>query len=322
MTDHMIIGSEALNFHYPNLGREPKDIDIIALERYFENIVDMEKDRIEYIQHSPTGLSHIIKYEDDLRPREFFIADKQESLMKILDYRHTSHYASLGVLYSLKKAHIHYPIKFSKHIQDYILLRSLIRKQEGVYSVDDLADLERDRLDLNPELTRLLQQDTVKRLGELKTPKMNQNTEKFFGKSKKYVKSYYVHDDMHKAIAMMHSGQVQYEKILKDNSEVETDYEKWKTLPVREQIYCVLEEVYVIALERKILPGIFETDTPQWNAKDAFDWALMRVCTTLCDGFFREFATRAYKQIQGRYNAGYVESFLKTISQYDRIEAD
>lgn len=322
MTDYVIIGSAALKEHFPDLPRTPKDIDIIITQSMFEKTLDTYSHEIESIQHSSSGLSHIVKFDYTDQVREYFIADKQEGLMKFLDYQHPSHYANLGSLYSLKKSHIHRPIGFHKHVKDMHIIRSLIRKQENISSYDDLNSVDKDLCDLNPELTKLLLADTERRLGALDTPKMNQTTEKFFGKSKKYVKSYYVHDNMHKAIARMHNGTVMYEKILKDGSEVETDVKKWINLSLTERIWCVLEEVYVIALERKILPMMFEKDAPYWKPKQAFDWALMRVCTNLCDGFFRDFAVKAYNLIQERYNSNYVDVFLKQISQYDRIEAD
>lgn len=321
MSDYVIIGSAALKEHFPDL-RTPKDIDIVMTQSKFDCTIEEYSHEISSIQHSPTGLSHIVKFDCFDQAREYFIADKQEGLKKLLDYSHKGHYANLGTLYSLKKSHIHRPIKFDKHIRDIHILRSLIRKQENISSYDDISSVGKDLCDINPELTEVLIRDTENRLGKLKTPKMNQSTEEFFGKSKKYVKSYYHHDDMHKAIAKLHKGKVMYEEILRDGSEVETDIDKWKTLSVTERLWCVLEEVYVIALERKILPIMFEKDAPYWEPEQAFNWALMRVCTTLCDGFFRDFAVKAYMHLKRRYNSNYVDIFLNQISQYDRIKTD
>jgi hypothetical protein len=46
----------------------------------------------------------------------------------------------------------------------------------------------------------------------------------------------------------------------------------------------------------------------------------MRVCTTLCNGFFREFAVRAYDEIQKQYNSDYVNLFFKNINKYEKEE--
>jgi len=128
-------------------------------------------------------------------------------------------------------------------------------------------------------------------------------------------------------LAMAHDQDPIYLKILKEGAEVETDHELWKKLTIQQKIWCVLEEVYVIALERKILPQMFEVNPArtsafgmefrEWTPEEAFDWALMRVCTTLCDGFFREFSVRAYDQIQAQYDSNYVQKFFQNISKYE-----
>jgi hypothetical protein len=72
---------------------------------------------------------------------------------------------------------------------------------------------------------------------------------------------------------------------------------------------CVLEEAYVIALERRIIPMIFGGGGG-YTSEEALDWALMRVCTTLCSGWFRNFATNNYYDIKRLSNKNYVEKFL------------
>ena len=233
-------------------------------------------------------------------------------------------YASLEVLYSLKKGHIHFPIKFQKHIKDYMFIREKLRLKKGI-SIDQDLNSESDLLDHFPALSHMHFQETEKRLGKLKTPKMTESKQQFFGKSKKYVKSYYEHDNMHLAIA--HDKDPIYLKILKEGAEVETDYKAWSKLTTQQKIWCVLEEVYVIALERKILPQMFEVadfdktvfgqKIEFWDNRSAFDWALMRVCTTLCDGFFRDFAVKAFDLINKEYDDSYVTKFFTNINNYE-----
>jgi hypothetical protein len=70
----------------------------------------------------------------------------------------------------------------------------------------------------------------------------------------------------------------------------------------------------VIALERRIIPmlnGCGEVVT----SKKAFEWSLMRICTTLCSGWFRQFATDNYVKILEYYNPNYVQKFLKSESE-------
>ncbi len=322
MKDYLIIGSQAMKHHFPDFERLPMDTDVIIKDNLYYELIAGNED-VEYVHENPNGLSAIVKIKSIASPFEYFFADKQKSLQTILSSYTNSEekYAKPGVIYSLKKSHIHYPIKFHKHIQDYMFLRRKLRENLNVSIEEDLKSDE-DLLDMNPSLTKYLIEDTEERLGKLRTPKMNQSADQFFGKSKKYVKSYYLHDSMHEAIAHVHSGHVAYKDIIKEGSQVETDINLWRQISTIQKIWCVLEEAYVIALERKILPFLFGDSQQEWTPKEAFDWALYRVCTTLCDGFFREFAVRGYQSIQNNYSKDYVETFLKNISKYDRKRSE
>lgn len=335
----VVVGSGAMKHHFPDFPRVPQDQDVIIRKSDFEDLMNYpETDELLGIQavkiNEEHGMSAIVKFRESPVPYEYLFADGQKSLELILDQLcDETPYAPIQVLYSLKKAHIHFPIKFQKHIGDYMFLREKLRGIRGISLEQDLGSFT-DLLEGFPALTFMHFQETEKRVGKLKTPKMKQSTEQFFGKSKKFVTSYFVHDDMHKAIAELHEGSPVYLKILKEGQEVETDEVLWMSLSVQQKIWCVLEEVYVIALERKVIPPMFELkhyntlmeseksrrDYRLMTPKEAFDWALYRVCTTLCDGFFREFAVRAYDEIQKQYDPEYVQKFFKTISKYEKSE--
>lgn len=51
------------------------------------------------------------------------------------------------------------------------------------------------------------------------------------------------------------------------------------------------------------------------TSQEAFDWALMRICTTLCSGWFRQFATDNFYRIKEYYNPKYVEKFLMSYQE-------
>lgn len=315
MRDYVIIGSKALAHHYADFPRVPKDVDVVLTKKKYLEVVADQSD-IEFVSVHNYGQSSIVKFENGPYV-EYFFADGIKSLESLLEFSEDD-YASPEVLYSLKKAHINYPIKFRKHIEDLAFLRSKLREKSGISERMDLNS-HLDWLDELPLFTELHRKCTADRIGPVKTPKMDNKASDFFGKSKNFVTSYYIHDDMHKAVAKMHEGDPVYEKIIAEGSEVETDLILWSKLDLQQKIWCVLEEVYVIALERKIIPALFEDIEGPMTEKEAFDWALMRVCTTLCDGFFRDFAVKAYNQIQEQYNPDYVELFFKNISQFDTI---
>jgi len=298
----LIVGSKALKYHFPNLTREVKDIDIIGTKGDIDYLIEILcPERVV----STKWLTTLFKIK---KKDSFFNTDNVEilnstgsrSLSMYLKHRENSEpflhglrWASKEVLLSLKKSHINFPIKFNKHIIDYNIL---------------LNELKEDKL---RNITKLNFQETKERFGELKTPSLKNKTTEFFGQSEKFVKYFYVHDDLHKVMA--HYNQPIYSDMQIDESNAWCEKSIWDGFEFDKKIKCVLEEAYVIALERKIIPmlnGISEPIT----SKSAFEWSLMRICTTLCSGWFREFATDNWSKIVDQYDKDYVLKFLEAES--------
>jgi hypothetical protein len=288
----LIVGSKALKHHYPDFPRVINDIDLIGFAKDAILLTKLlEPSEVKNTEH--TILLKNIKNKTDVYNTnnvEILLADNSISLKKYLDYDKGKIYASKEVLYSLKKSHIHFPIKFKKHIHDYCFLHDVL------FGEDVLS-----------EITKLNYQETEQRFGKLKTPSLNKSVESFFDQSKEYVTSYFIHDDIHQV--MSHYEKPLYLKMQKDPSIAKCDKDLWRIFPYEHKCQCVLEEAYVIALERKILPMIFGGGKG-YTSDEAFDWALMRICTTLCSGWFREFATKNYFIVKKLYNNEYVEKFL------------
>ena len=299
----LVVGSKALNYHFPDLKREVKDIDIIGTKddiKYLINTLSPEKIRET---ESITTLFNI------QTPNEFFNtknveilnADNSEALSEYIKFDTQDgklgsglRFASPEVLLSLKKSHINFPIKFEKHIKDYNFL---------------LSKLKEDKLS---KITKTNFKETEKRVGELRTPSLKKSTMNFFGQSDGYVKYFYIHDDIHRVMA--HYDRPVYEDMQVDSSSAWCEKDMWNKFSFEKKAKCVLEEAYVIALERRIIPmlnGCGEVVT----SKKAFEWALMRICTNLCSGWFRQFATDNYLNILEYYNPNYVQKFLKAESE-------
>ena len=64
-----------------------------------------------------------------------------------------------------------------------------------------------------------------------------------------------------------------------------------------QKVQCVAEETYVIGLERFLIPVDFD-----FNSRIAYNKALEKVCTTLCSGWFRDFAIENYPEILGLFS--------------------
>jgi hypothetical protein len=290
----LIVGSKALKFHYPDFPRKVSDIDVIGFTNDIDYLVELlQPCEIKKSEH--TVLLKNIQNKTDIFDTdnvEVLLADNSTSLKMYLDYDRINLFASKEVIFSLKKSHINFPIKFKKHIHDYCFL------YEQLWGEDKLS-----------EITLINYKETEFRLGKLKTPSLNKSVDNFFGQSKDYVKSYFIHDEIHKVMA--HYDRPLFEKMIVEKTSALCDKKLWRIFPYEHKCQCVLEEAYVIALERKILPMIFGGGKG-YTSDEAFDWALMRICTTLCSGWFREFATNNYFIIKMLYNKNYVEKFLES----------
>lgn len=279
----LIIGSKALKYHFPNLNREPKDIDLIGYASDVEYLTNLLKPlRIK----EGKGIVTLFNIQQkniffNTNNIEILLADESNSLQKYIEYEKAErglNYASLEVLFSLKKSHIHFPLHFNKHIIDYSFLNKMLNGH-----------------DILQEITKLNYKEVESRLGKLKTPSLNKPIKEFFGQSEGFVKSYFIHDDIHKAVA--HKDKPLYLYMQKDVSLAKCERDMWENFTFDDKCKCVLEEAYVIALERKILPSIF--GGYKWiSSKEALDWSLMRICTNLCSGWFRKFATDNFFEIK------------------------
>jgi hypothetical protein len=167
-------------------------------------------------------------------------------------------------------------------------------------------------------------------------PKLNVSSKEFFnGDGVQYV---YNHDSIHLAVAITqewdqpeiqdnydHHPVPAYTFYMKDGSEVMTSKEKFMSVHESIRLYGVYEESCVLALERSQIPhnmmptmdGSVWFDrcrsgpSPRWS----FEMALMKVCTSITSGWFREYAWENYQKVLDLYNElgenDYIERFTK-----------
>jgi hypothetical protein len=196
---------------------------------------------------------------------------------------------SLQYQFLTKRSHLIYPVHFEKNMNDYHLIKSLI------------GDFKRD--ELMQEYYKLRAAEAKERYSRFKTPKLNVTNEDFFS-SKLAVENYFVHDDIHEV--MKHHDVPVYEMMKRDFGLAKCEKDMFFALPYDYQIQAVQEEAYTIALERYIVPQAGE----DWqNYLNCYKKALMRICTTLCSGWFRSFAIENYNVIVERYNPDFVKRF-------------
>jgi hypothetical protein len=92
----------------------------------------------------------------------------------------------------------------------------------------------------------------------------------------------YVHDTVHESVA--YHDRPWFESYLKEGSEVLVDNAKFWSLPLESKLEAVREELYVIALERVLIPKDYKGSPGL-----AYRWALRRTATSLFKGRWATF---------------------------------
>jgi hypothetical protein len=297
----IIIGSTALADHCRFLGidfRKPQDLDIMCtraeMHKFLPRINKFchitSPSKSHYVVHDPPGFRAIeFQVAENSPATAAYIAERKESNSAIEVYGEPIALASIEMLYSLKRSHRFLARHWEKHIRDYHLLKTLV-----------------GGIDSMPEITKLKAEETKH---TKHSPSLNKSKDEFF---KDDVSNHvFEHDEIHHVMAHREWPMFMY---IADNSTgtVKSSKTKFFELTYKQQIQCVLEEAYVIALERGIIPMLYEGKKLA-DSKSAFQWSMMRICTTLTSGWFREFAVEHYPDICTEYNPNYVDKFLKAV---------
>jgi len=285
--NYFIIGS------YPLDIRESKDIDVICYKKDIKVPFTEKNDYTAFFTHEG-------------RKVECLLADNQASFQTLLDENHKFRkvLTYYEILFGIKAGHIIYPNKnWDKHISDYHILKGMLGGNFYVH---------RKTLD---EFIFLHRKCTGERIGRTKTPKLiGVSKDKFFDdKVIKYVEHDWIHE------VMAHKEKPMFTYMQKSPTMVECDREMWNNFSYEEKSQAVMEEAYVIAIERHVLPSIHGHKVG-FPPDKAFKWALMRICTNLCSGWFREYAINAYFRILNTYNKNYVNKFLEEYAKQELVQ--
>jgi hypothetical protein len=216
---------------------------------------------------------------------------------------------TLSQLAALKKAHRFFckggdHRKWHRHMSDYELLKSHYNESE-----DKLLELRTaETIAATPSHSVKLANGTKK--------------SDFFSQYLDKITYFFEHDSVHLIVtSTMHGRTIPlYVGMLADGEEVKCDRRKWEAFSHDDKIKDVLEECYVIALERGIVPGIFG-GTGFKRYDDAFMWAFMRVGTNLTKGWFREFANSHYREVMDAFydankrSSNYATKFLEAVDK-------
>lgn len=281
----LVVGSSAVN-----LGRAPADIDIVSsyddavayMKQHFfkiNSLYPISADRLVCRGSSIAGAPTIMEAEIA------WPGSTGAMLLDILDVR-GEQMATYNTVYALKMSHRY--LKNSPHF------------------LKTMADIHylRGRGCAIPYSLRDWYKQREKETYDYSHPVLNQSKASFFDGTVPYI---YDHDSIHRAVAI--AGDPAYTKYGIKGEEVLSSREAFFDAPELVRLQGVVEEAYVLALERSIIPhpGVLTHEA-------AFLLALEKVCTSITSGWFREFAWENYYTAAKMYDSSFVEKFKQALA--------
>lgn len=262
------------------VGREPKDYDYICSDWELDNFVSMWTEEISLFERTPKG-GHVIRNGEHYE----FEVYKEGDSASALFVSGMGYVATPAQLLMLKLSH--------RYLRDSPFFHK---------TRQDIMFLRRKGVTLTPELTTLLKQ-REKETYTYAHPNLKQDKRSFFNDGVPYV---YDHDSIHRAVV---KGPPAYTFFSEDGQEVKSSRAKFDSLSLPARCAAGLEESYVLAIERSLVPypGLL---TP----RQAFDKALEKVCTSITSGWFREFCWENYSSIQSMYDDEYYSRFQAALA--------
>ncbi len=173
------------------------------------------------------------------------------------------------ILYTMKVSHSFWDIFWEKTMYDILFFQS-----KGFSGVDE-------------SIFQALYQDHEQRYGKKKGC-LNKDNERFFEDG---VQRVYVHDSLHEAVAFYEAPL--YTKIKSDQSKALTSKALFDKLSFENKVKLCLEEIYVTALERFMIPNDFRI-----HHKSAFFKAVKLLVTSMSRGWFPKWIVEHYTEIR------------------------
>jgi hypothetical protein len=295
----LVIGSQAMRHHFPREDIVPNDTDIIGTMEEFR-VWSKGFARGDIILCKPLSADKMHVRLKNGWNFEWEIAKPGNSSQELLDYFDLGQtYAPLHVLLFLKLSH-----RYRRNSPHFLK------------TMRDVQFLRAAGVTLGTELEELL----PKREAETYTyahPKLDVSKSAFFdGDGVPYI---YDHDSIHltQALTYKETGNhantlcpeialyPAYTFYMKDGAAVMTSKEKFMAQDEIIRLRGVYEESCVLALERSQIPF------PDASPRKSFEYALMKVCTSITSGWFREFAWENYQKVLDIYEKEGEDGYLK-----------
>lgn len=227
---------------------------------------------------------------------EIYIGHSNNSTEQLIKYWHAEHdniTAPLDVLYAIKMSHryLRNSPHFIKTHRDIMLMRKM-----GANMDDPVLY----------EIFKLREKETY----NYKHPVLDQEKASFFsGDGVDYT---YDHDTIHEAIKI--GDTPAYMNYIVEGADVMTSKEKFFNCSKEIQLLGVYEETCVLALERSQIPNNFEIDP-----RSSFVTALIKVCTSITSGWFREFAWEHFNEVVTMYRQRGEHDYINLFNQNFKV---
>lgn len=272
MNDTLLIGSVALK-HHGLLDRKPVDRDVIVRPHVMQRAVTDPDLTVKYVNGSHVAVWPKAGQQYGIVDME--VAWPGSTAEELLDMS-TDKVADLNTLYALKMSHRYK--KNSPHF--YKTMADIKRMREaGAVIPADMMDWYKRR-----------ERETY----AYSHPKLNQSKKDFFTDDVPYT---WDHDDIHKVVAR--GNRPAYLEYLVPGEEVKCSREMFEECSAQSRINGVYEESMVLAIERSIYP--YNVEGPEGWEK-SFRFALMKVCTSITSGWFREFAWENHDEVAAMFD--------------------
>jgi len=291
----LLLGSAALRMHGVYQQRPQLDVDFMcSKETLGELLSTCTHLKMTHMRPNETGVS--VHFKDDtiwdVMLTDAVVTDtalrksNAEMLVRCCEGEQVElpalggvmgYLATLNTLYLFKMSH-----RYKKNSKFFLKTMDDIRMLRRVGAVID-----------KPQLLAMREAATY----DYGHPKLNVDKASFFKDDVPYK---YDHDSIHEAVAV--DATPAYTKYMVDGQQVLTSRAKFEALPERIKLLGVLEESYVLALERSVIPH-------KSHPRAAFAMALSKVCTSITSGWFREYAWENHDKVLRMYSSDYVDKF-------------
>lgn len=284
----ILIGSQALGIVAPQiLNREPSDFDFIATRDEAEDFIRTRRDQFTKVYKQKNKI-----IAEGEMPCEFEILEESPTAQMFAELVRAEQHTeldgfglvpNLDLLFTLKASHRYLKNSphFWKNAMDYHKMKAVGAQVRPEY---------KEFLKAREKATYVYSH-----------PKLNVSKKDFFKDDN--IKYVYDHDSIH--VAVKHLDRPAYTYYMVEGAEVQTSKKKFfEGVDEQTRLYGVLEESYVLALERSQIP--FEGTI---DPKKSFSIAISKVCTSITSGWFREYAYENLFKVLKMYSNDYVNRF-------------